>query len=281
MLSAEQFLNFIAQYYTLIILVLFTAFAVAEMLIPEKATQGSVMFRWLGNFGLMLTNFIVFRLLAPILAIFSAIVANSMGFGLLNNFDLSLLPGLLLSVVILDFKQYVFHRLVHWVDLFWQAHKVHHSDSELDVSTGFRFHPIEAVLSQLMHVAVIVIFGLPVEGIVLWQLLTYHINFFTHSNIRIPAAVDRCLRWVIVTPAMHRRHHLAREPDANSNFGSLLSIWDRLFGSYLEDRPGAKRTAGESGITYGLPDYAGDDRLNYWQLMVMPFKPRGDKKATT
>jgi sterol desaturase/sphingolipid hydroxylase (fatty acid hydroxylase superfamily) len=265
-------MEFISEYYLYIIIAMFLFFAAAEMIIPLNKNGGRVTFRWFTNLSMTLFIVLIFKLGAPVLALLTASAAQYLEFGLYNNLDLSLPLVLLLGIVTLDLKQYLFHRLVHYFDSLWLIHQVHHSDVEIDLTTGFRFHPLEAILSELMNIIVIVVFGIPVEVLLLRYLLTFFANFFTHCNIHIPPTLDRYLKWILVTPSMHRLHHAVDIRASNQNFGALFSFWDRIFGTYMSQHPESGQGIDGKGIVYGLRDYREPGKLNLALLMLMPFK---------
>ena len=265
-------MEFIGEHYLLIIIAMFLFFAAAEMIFPLNKNDGHVTFRWFTNFSMTLFIVLMFKFGAPVLAILTASSAQYFEFGLFNNIDLSLPLVLLLGIVTLDLKQYLFHRLVHYFDFLWLIHQVHHSDVEIDLTTGFRFHPLEAMLSELLNIIVIAVFGMPVEVLLLRYLLTFYGNFFTHCNIYIPPNLDRYIKWILITPSMHHLHHALDIRAANQNFGVLFSCWDRIFGTYMSEHPESGQENYEKGAAYGLRDYREPGKLNLALLMLMPFK---------
>ena len=216
-------------------------------------------------------------LLGPLFATLSALLVSHLDVGLFNRVETGLPLAIVAGILLLDFKQYWFHRLMHYPDWLWRVHRVHHSDIEIDLTTGFRFHPFEAILSALADLLVIAVFGIAAEVVLLRYLLVCLVNFFTHGNIRLPRALDRILLWIIVTPSMHHLHHAIDKRAANSNFGVFFSFWDRLFGTYLDGiaQVGAGKQAAE--YDYGLREYRESKRLNLWLLMFMPFEPGGKR----
>jgi sterol desaturase/sphingolipid hydroxylase (fatty acid hydroxylase superfamily) len=127
------------------------------------------------------------------------------------------------------------------------VHRMHHADLDFDVTTGARFHPIEIVLSMLIKFAVVVALGAPALGVLVFEVLLNTTSMFNHGNVRIPIRSDRYLRWLLVTPDMHRVHHSIVVGETNSNFGFNLPWWDRLLGTY-RDQP----AAGHDGMTIGI-----------------------------
>jgi sterol desaturase/sphingolipid hydroxylase (fatty acid hydroxylase superfamily) len=265
-------MEFISEYYLFIIIAMFVFFAAAEMIIPLNKSSGRVAFRWFTNFSMTLFIVLIFKLGAPVVAILTASSAQYFEFGLYNNLDLSLPLVLLLGVTTLDLKQYLFHRLVHYFDFLWRIHQVHHSDVEIDLTTGFRFHPLEAILSALLNIIVIAVFGIAAEVLLLRYLLTFFANFLSHGNFYIAATLDRYLKWILVTPSMHHLHHALDIRASNHNFGVLFSFWDRIFGTYMSEHPESGQEIDVRGIDYGLRDYREPGKLNLALLMSMPFK---------
>jgi sterol desaturase/sphingolipid hydroxylase (fatty acid hydroxylase superfamily) len=164
--------------------------------------------------------------------------ARAHSFGLLN---LVPLPGWLHwlgAIVLFDCWQYWWHRFNHRVPFLWRFHAVHHADAEMDASSGVRFHTGEIVLSFLVRLAVLPLLGVTLPELLLYETLSLPVILFHHSNLRISEGADRWLRWLIVTPRMHYVHHSRWQPETDSNYTSLLSVWDRLFGSFrLRDKP--------------------------------------------
>jgi sterol desaturase/sphingolipid hydroxylase (fatty acid hydroxylase superfamily) len=139
--------------------------------------------------------------------------------------------GLLFDVLILDCWIYFWHRVNHEVPFLWRFHEVHHLDENLDASSALRFHFGEVVLSSLVRAVVIILLGLPFSTVIVFETLVTISAIFHHSNIRLPVQVEKLLSLIIVTPSIHWVHHHALRCDTDSNYSTILSIWDRLFGS--------------------------------------------------
>src|SRR3546814_194303 len=150
------------------------------------------------------------------------------------------------AVLILDLAIYFQHVLFHAVPLLWRLHRMHHADLEFDVTPGLRFHPVEVVLSMVIKVGVGAALGAPALAVLIFEVLLNATSMFNHSNIRLPG-FERALRWLVVTPEMHRVHHSVEMRETNSNFGFNLPWWDRLFGTYR-----AEPAAGHEGMTIGV-----------------------------
>jgi len=178
-----------------------------------------------------------------------ALLAAERHWGLLNNVSLPAGLEVIAAVVALDFAIYLQHVLFHAVPALWRLHRVHHADLDFDVTTGARFHPIEIVLSMLIKFAVIAALGPAPLAVLIFEVLLNATAMFNHSNVRMPVRLDRVLRWLVVTPDMHRVHHSIEDHETNSNFGFNLPLWDRLFGTY-KDQP----DAGHDGMTIGIRD---------------------------
>jgi sterol desaturase/sphingolipid hydroxylase (fatty acid hydroxylase superfamily) len=269
-MTVDQLLELLAKYYFAIVVSMFAFFALAEMVFPRTRHHERLSFRWFTNLAMTVSIIFIFKLIGPVVGIISALLADYLEFGLLNQLNLSIFPALLAGIVVLDLKQYLFHRLMHYFDALWQIHQVHHSDVEIDLTTGFRFHPLEAILNALASIIVIMMFGIAAEVILLRQILTYFFNFFTHGNIYLPPVLERYLKWILVTPSMHHLHHAMDKRAANHNFGVFFSFWDRMFGSFMSKHPEAETE--EEAYQYGLRDYREPGKLNLGLLMLMPFK---------
>jgi len=252
---------------------IFALVALWEWRAPQRVLRLSRTVRWGNNLGLVVLNTVLLRLLFPAAAVGLAAVAVERGWGLLNIYPL--LPGLsiLVAVVVLDLIIWTQHVMVHAIPVLWRLHRVHHADLDYDLTTGARFHPIEIVLSILIKFASILVLGPPVAAVILFEVILNGMAMFNHGNIRLPGGVDRALRWLLVTPDMHRVHHSIEEDEANSNFGFNLSIWDRLFGTYR-----TQPRAGQIGMSIGIRGWT-DPKIVAWLpgLLAMPFQgPEGE-----
>ena len=189
---------------------------------------------------------------------------SSTGFGLLNWVELPTWAAVLVSIVALDFvAQYFAHFLLHKVKWMWKLHLVHHSDTKVDLTTGVRQHPIEFVLREALALLTFTVFGMPISFYLFYRIITIFFTYWTHANISLPICLDNSLSYVIVTPNTHKFHHHFEQPWTDTNFGNVLSIWDRIFGTFTYDDT--------SKIKYGLDvtDDAKDEDLKY--QLGLPF----------
>lgn len=229
---------------------LFSLFAVLEALAPRRALATSKRQRWVTNWGITILDTLTLRLLslvAPLLAVGAALDAQAMGIGLLNSFDLPFWGAVIITIVVFDFAIWAQHLITHKMPILWRIHRVHHSDRDLDVTTAIRFHPVEIALSMGIKIGLVYLLGAPAMGIILFEILLNGTAMFNHANIRLPLWLDRIVRLILVTPDMHRVHHSVHRHEHDSNYGFALSIWDRLFGTYI-DQP----SAGHKEMKLGL-----------------------------
>jgi len=233
----------------------FAIMAIWEVIAPRRALTVSKTVRWANNLGLVFFNSFILRLLFPAAAVGMAAFASAQGWGIFNYYDVPPVIALVASVVVMDFIIYLQHIVVHAVPILWRLHRVHHADLDFDVTTGARFHTIEIILSMLIKFATIAVLGPPVVAVVVFEVVLNAMAMFNHSNVRLPLGLDRVLRWVVVTPDMHRVHHSVEDDEANSNFGFNLPWWDRLFDTY-RDQP----RAGHENMSIGIHTYR-DPRL--------------------
>jgi len=246
----------------------FALVGIGEALAPQRALTVSKSLRWASNLGLVVLNTVLLRLLFPMAAVGIAAFCATNGWGVLNHFQVPFWLTVPLAVVAMDFVIWLQHVMVHAVPALWRLHRVHHADLDYDLTTGARFHPVEIVLSMLIKFATITVLGPPVVAVVIFEVVLSAAAMFNHGNIRLPAGLDRVLRWVIVTPDMHRVHHSVEDDETNSNFGFNLPWWDRLFGTYRE-----QPRAGQMGMTIGIhghTDLREVARLD--GMLLMPFK---------
>ncbi|HEC19029.1 MAG TPA: sterol desaturase family protein [Gammaproteobacteria bacterium] len=245
----------------------FGIMALWEVLAPRRVLTVSKAMRWANNLGLVFLNSFILRLLFPAAAVGVAAFAAEQGWGLLNYFQLPFVLAVVLSVVAMDFVIYLQHVLVHAVPALWRLHRVHHADLDYDVTTGARFHTIEIILSMLIKFATILVLGPPVVAVVIFEVVLNAMAMFNHANVRLPLGLDRVVRLLLVTPDMHRVHHSVEDNEANSNFGFNLSIWDRLFGTYI-DQP----REGHTGMTIGIHGYRDPKQVDQLPgMLTLPF----------
>ena len=189
--------------------------------------------------------------------------AANQGFGLLHQFDWPIAIEWIVAILILDGFTYFFHRLNHRLPFLWRFHRVHHSDPDMDVTTANRFHTGEIIIAYTLRIPLIALVGLSVPQIVLYEMLMFSVVQFHHANVGIGARGDRILRLFIVTPIMHKVHHSRWQPETDSNYSSLLSIWDRLFRSFrLNDKP--------ESIRLGLDEFDAPEHQTFPGLLKTP-----------
>jgi sterol desaturase/sphingolipid hydroxylase (fatty acid hydroxylase superfamily) len=244
----------------------FAVMAIWELLGPRRATSFGRGRRWPGNLGIVVLDTLLVRLAFPVSAVGLALVAEARGWGLFHSLPLPAWLGVAASVVILDLAIYLQHVLFHAVPALWRLHRMHHADLAFDVTTGLRFHPIEILLSMLIKLAAVAALGAPAVAILIFEVLLNGTSMFNHGNVRLPARIDRLLRWVVVTPDMHRVHHSIESSETNSNFGFNLPWWDRLFGTYR-----AQPAAGHEAMTIGIEQFRDPRELRIDRMLLQPF----------
>lgn len=181
----------------------------------------------------------------------------------INHYFTGSMTSLIITILIFDFAIYWQHRLFHIIPILWRSHAIHHGDKQMDLTTALRFHPLEILLSGIYKIFLIYIIGPSAEVFLIYEIMLNGFAIFNHGNFVIPKQIDNVLRWFIVTPAMHYPHHSPNKKLTNQNFGNILSIWDRLLGTYTN----------ESDKLFGLefPNNKKDqDSPKYW--FSYPFK---------
>ena len=214
---------------------LFGLFAALERISPKKKAGYSVRSRWLTNFSITILNTLLLRALAialPFLAVGAAIDSNAMGWGLFNILDWPIFLEATICILLFDLIIWLQHVVTHKIPLLWRLHRVHHADVDFDVSTAIRFHPIEIALSMILKIGIVYLLGPAAWAVVIFEILLNGSALFNHANLAIPSQIDKWLRYLIVTPDMHRIHHSMKHEEHDSNYGFALSIWDRVFGTY-------------------------------------------------
>ncbi len=244
-------------------------FALLEIWLPNRKVNLKKSMRWGRNLGMSILGAVMIKILLPVTLIQVALYAETMQIGLLHILPIPSFLSILIAMIVLDLAIYVQHILFHHIPFLWRFHKVHHIDHELDVSTGVRFHPIEFFISALYKIAIIILLGPSAFAVFLFEILLNATALFSHSNLRLPLALDRLLRFAIVTPNMHLVHHSTKPQEFNRNFGFNLSWWDRLFKTYKHEAEG-----GIKGMSLGLEVYQNPDKTGLIPLLILPFKNR-------
>ena len=238
-----------------------------EALFPRKNRALGRTHRWVSNLLIVIIDSIFVRLLFPIVAVGVAALSVKNGWGLLNLTPLPDWLEIVVALILLDMAIYWQHVAFHRIPFFWSFHKVHHVDRDIDVTTGLRFHPIEIVFSLAYKLAVVLVLGAPVLAVILFEIILNGCAMFNHSNVKLPLSVDRVLRRFIVTPDMHRVHHSIHMHETNSNYGFSLSLWDRIFKSYI-DQP----KAGHDDMVIGLEEHQTKAPASLSWSLLLPIK---------
>jgi sterol desaturase/sphingolipid hydroxylase (fatty acid hydroxylase superfamily) len=251
----------------------FVAMAAIELLLPKRKLSMSKSRRWLTNLGIAAVDTLVLRLMTlvavPIAAVAAAFYAEQHGLGLLNNVSWPGSVKVIVALLVLDFAIWFQHLVSHKVPIFWRLHQVHHADRDIDVTTAVRFHPVEIALSMLWKIVVVVPLGASPFAVFLFEVILNACATFNHANIALPTWLDRFVRIFIVTPDMHRVHHSVLRTEHNRNYGFNLSLWDRLFRTYL-----AEPSAGQQGMTIGLNPYQSEAPTRFGWSLWLPFGPQ-------
>jgi sterol desaturase/sphingolipid hydroxylase (fatty acid hydroxylase superfamily) len=246
---------------------IFISVAVWEIIAPRRRLLIPKARRWASNLGLLILNSMVVRFLFPVAAVGFAVFARDNHWGLFNQFELPLIVSIVICVVTLDCLIYWQHRIMHIMPILWRLHRVHHADLDTDLTTGSRFHPIEIFLSMLIKCLAIFLLGPPVLAVLIFEVLLNGMAMFNHANASLPPRIDSFIRQWLVTPDMHRVHHSIKINETNSNYGFNLSIWDRIFSSYIE-----QPESGHDDMTIGIGDYRDPVQVNRLPGMLMiPF----------
>ena len=237
---------------------------IAQKLRPLRALPGGWQ-RTATNVALVVIDTLLLRVAFPLLAFDLALRMEAQGAGLLHSLPPA--AAVVTGILLLDLAIYWQHRLLHVVPALWRLHRVHHADIGFDVTTALRFHPVEIVVSMLIKLGLIALLGVPPIAVLVFELALNAGALFTHANFALPSKLDRRLRWLIVTPDMHRIHHSVHNDETNSNYGFHLSVWDRLFGSYRAEPRDA-----QDSMAIGLAEFRDNREQTLWALLLNPFR---------
>lgn len=199
--------------------------------------------------------------------LFATEYAISVEFGLLHVLNWHAAAEWALVLVALDLWQYAWHRATHSVKFLWRFHAVHHTDAEMDASTSLRFHTGEIAIAAVARMATLPLLGVSIVHLAAYEALALPIVLFHHSNVYVGSRLDRVLRLVVVTPWMHWVHHSNHQPETDSNYASVLSIWDRLFGTF-------RMRSDPRTVELGLDGYSESERNTFRGMFRTPFSRR-------
>jgi len=226
-------------------------FLVLETFFPARPWQGERLRRLGFHAGVAVLNTVIIRVFAYVPFLVFSVYVDEEGWGLSRMLGLVGWSEIVLSIVVLDFFDYAWHRANHRVRFLWRFHKAHHADTGMDVSTALRFHPGELLISALVKAAWLAVWGPLAVAWFLFEALVSLCAQFHHSNIDLPDGVERWLSWIIVTPRFHAAHHAVDRRYGDANFSTIFSLWDRLFGTFARPADGGATTRGAGAL--GLP----------------------------
>ena len=229
---------------------------------PFRRAQPTRLRHDASNLSLWLANALFLQLVFGAVSVGTALLSQRSGLGLLHHTAWPFLWKLALTLLVLDLTTYSLHRLYHLVPILWRLHLVHHSDADLDATTGVRFHTLEIGLSTCVRLGVVFALGATPLGVIVYEASLLLASQLQHANVRLTMRIDQLLRSLVITPNMHRIHHSVRRSELDSNYGTILSCWDRIFGSY-RSHPDVEE------VRVGLPGFAPE--LSLLGLLAMPF----------
>jgi sterol desaturase/sphingolipid hydroxylase (fatty acid hydroxylase superfamily) len=241
----------------------FLAVACWEAWRPSRASVAPLTLRWFGNIALFAMALLMTWMVPLLSSLSAATIAAAHGWGVFHLIALPPAIALAASLALLDFFGYWTHRLLHKIPLLWRLHALHHSDSDLDVTTTIRHHPVEALLQAACDASLALLFGFTPQAVLLYGGVVLVAQTFHHGNVTLPAPLRPLSNWLI-TPDIHRLHHSKRYAENNSNFGNLIPLWDRLFGTWRQEPEGE--------LQVGLPEFNGPQFQRLDQLLIQPLK---------
>jgi sterol desaturase/sphingolipid hydroxylase (fatty acid hydroxylase superfamily) len=246
----------------------FALVALWEVAAPRRPRTLARSQRWPANLSIVVLNTLVVRLAFPAAALGVAAIVEAKGWGLLPLAGLPAWAAVLAGILLLDLAIYAQHVAFHAAPPLWRLHRMHHADLDIDVTTGARFHTLEILLSLAIKFAVIAALGAPPLAVLIFEVLLNATSMFNHGNVRLPARLEPALRWLVVTPDMHRVHHSIERDETDSNFGFNLSVWDRLFRTYR-----AQPRAGHERMTIGIAAFRSTEECSsLLGMLAIPFQ---------
>lgn len=250
--------------------VVFIVLGVMEVVIPDRKAVHSRLQRWPGNLLILLIGNGIGRMMTPLLPFAAALFSLRNDWGLCGIGTVPFWIKIVITVLILDFWVYLQHLLFHKISGLRALHRMHHTDTHLDVTSALRFHPLEILISILYKSALVLALGLEPLGVAVFEILLNSSAMFNHANIRLSPRLDAVIRLLIVTPDFHRIHHSRIKEERNSNYGFFLSFWDRIFSTYIKEPSGDIKT-----FPLGITGYSRAVIHRLDKLLIDPFYSRG------
>ncbi len=247
----------------------FITLAIFETTRPRRKLSNPRIGRWFTNLSLTFANELLVKAVLGGAALGAAEYASERGWGFLNDVELSWPVEFVLGFLFLDFMVYLQHVVAHALPFLWRFHMVHHSDLDVDVTTALRFHPLDMLISMFYRIGLVAAMGIDPWTVVLFEIILNASLQFNHSNIKLAPVVDGRLRQFVATPDFHRVHHSSEPEETNSNFGFIISWWDKLCGTYRAE-PGMPYNL----MQIGLGEYREADELSLQSLITLPASPR-------
>ncbi|MBI9102883.1 MAG: sterol desaturase family protein [Spirochaetales bacterium] len=210
-------------------------FILAEIWRPRRPRVYTRLKRWPSNFGIVILNNLMVRLLPWILPLRISVLAAEKGWGVLNWISIPIWLEFFIAILFMDLIIYGQHRLFHEFPFLLRIHRMHHTERDLDVTSALKFHPLEILISLLIKSTAVLILGLSMSQIIVFEVILNTMAMFNHANFFIPVPLDQKLRFLFVTPDMHRIHHSIDPWESSKNYGFNLSVWDYIFKSYLHE----------------------------------------------
>lgn len=245
------------------------SFSLIGVIVPFRREEKFLnRFRWFNNVLLSFINTAISRVLVPGGVLLVSGYCQEQKIGVFHWLYFPSVLNFIFSIILMDLTIYYQHRCFHRFNLLWLLHRVHHSDPGFDTSTALRFHPFEILISLGIKAATILIFGVNPAGYVTFEILLNFSAMFNHANFALPANIENKVRSLVVTPDMHRIHHSVENYEMNKNFGFCLSIWDKLFGTYLKSGKGLYKDQNQIGLSQ-FRDKKGQ-RID--KLIIQPFR---------
>jgi len=255
-----------AEFLTAVLVVLaFFTIAAFETFAPNHPTRLGQSRRWVRSGSLYAIGLIASSVCFPIAASTVVEWAQLHRVGLFNQLQLPTALAVVLGVLLMDFGDYLTHRVMHAVPVLWRFHQVHHSDLDFDCATDLLHHPVELLITGVLYFAQLLLWGVPYESVLAFALLGILSGPWQHGNLKLPAALQRVLQKALVTPEMHRVHHSSTAGDGSRNFSIIFPWWDRWFGTYA-----AQPVDGWSALRFGLADRQNAGDVTFFRLLIAP-----------
>jgi sterol desaturase/sphingolipid hydroxylase (fatty acid hydroxylase superfamily) len=257
-------IDLLANLQPIVLIIMLILMYAIENMLPYLTPPTNKKTHYKRNFTISLVSFLLNAVVGTLVVMVVEITGKN-HWGLLNQLQLPVAVKLIAAILLYDFCSYLAHNLAHKLPFLWRFHRIHHSDSHLNVSSSLRFHPVDVIWAQgIASSAIVILIGMPITAFVIYGSIAIPLLIMQHTNVRFPRKLEQIASLVIATPGWHKIHHSSEQKETDSHYGDVFTFWDRIFGTWGKKQP--------HEIEYGLAEFNEDKHHRVGHLFASPFK---------